>query len=57
MLSYNQEEKEGMVNIEQIDAKVDVERETFLWYANGERVQRKNRKDCCFRQNGQICPN
>ena len=43
MLSYNQEEKEGMVNIEQIDAKVDVERKTFLWYANGERVQRKNK--------------
>ena len=48
MLSYNQEGKEGKVNIEQIAAKGDVERETILWYANGERVQRKNGKDCRF---------
>ena len=52
MFSYNQEGKEGKVNIEQIAAKGVVERILFLWYANVERAQRNNGKECPFRQNG-----
>jgi len=49
MFLYNQEGKEGKVNIEQIAAKGVVESILFLWYANVERVQRNNGKECRFR--------
>ena len=53
MFLYNQEGKEGKVNIEQIAAKGDVETNFFLCYANVERVQRNNGKECRFREKGQ----